>query len=172
MHEVRCPLCTTCRALPLCTTCRALPAVRHMPCKSCERMAGSLHEARDKLGPKLAVASSSSSNLLWQAACPVPQPQGTTKVQHSASGGMDGPNQTFCAQTFCAPTGCCLQGATDKVQHSASGRGGDPIKSIAARRFAELDREGTGRVSFLQASSWHGWGCVEVAQAHMPHKAC
>jgi Ca2+-binding EF-hand superfamily protein len=42
------------------------------------------------------------------------------------------------------------EGATDKVQHSASGKGGDPIKAIAARRFAELDREGTGRVSFLQ----------------------
>lgn len=48
-----------------------------------------------------------------------------------------------------APTRA-LQGATDKVQHSASGRGGDPIKTIAARRFAELDREGKGRVSFLQ----------------------
>lgn len=42
------------------------------------------------------------------------------------------------------------EGATDGVRHSATGNGTDPIQSIAAKRFAELDREGRGRVSFLE----------------------
>jgi len=49
------------------------------------------------------------------------------------------------------------QGTTDGVRHSASGSGGDPIRSIAERRFQELDRDGSGKVSFLEV------GTVDVA---------
>lgn len=44
------------------------------------------------------------------------------------------------------------QGPTDGVRHSASGSGSDPMRGITLRRFAELDRDGHGRVSFLEAS--------------------
>jgi hypothetical protein len=36
------------------------------------------------------------------------------------------------------------------VRHSERGSGGDPIRAIAAKRFEELDKFGTGRVSFLE----------------------
>ncbi|KAL4457687.1 hypothetical protein ABPG75_012552 [Micractinium tetrahymenae] len=42
------------------------------------------------------------------------------------------------------------EGPTDGVRHSANGSGSDPIRGIAQRRFAELDRDGRGRVSFLE----------------------
>lgn len=45
---------------------------------------------------------------------------------------------------------CSTQGATDAVRHSERGSGGDPIRAIAAKRFEELDKFGTGRVSFLE----------------------
>lgn len=46
--------------------------------------------------------------------------------------------------------GMMHEGPTDGVRHSANGSGSDPIRGIALRRFAELDREGRGRVSFLE----------------------
>lgn len=42
------------------------------------------------------------------------------------------------------------EGATDQVRHSDRGSGGDPIRSIAQKRFEELDKFHTGRVSFLE----------------------
>jgi hypothetical protein len=36
------------------------------------------------------------------------------------------------------------------VRHSDRGSGGDPIRSIAQKRFEELDKFHTGRVSFLE----------------------
>lgn len=59
-----------------------------------------------------------------------------------------------------------MQGPTDGVRHSANGSGSDPIRGIALRRFAELDREGRGRVSFLEASGGPGLAGGGAGHAH------
>ena len=58
-----------------------------------------------------------------------------------------------------------MQSGTDHVRHFAGGTGGDPISSIATQRFAELDKDGSGRVSFIevrkqQCRVWGAAGCV------------
>jgi hypothetical protein len=54
-----------------------------------------------------------------------------------------------------------MQSGTDHVRHFAGVTGGDPISSIAAQRFAELDKDGSGRVSFIEVRSSSRVGCEE-----------